>query len=45
MILKRITILLLLSSLTVNALGQDSIRTNGNTINYKDNEGKSQLSS
>ncbi|HBS7955880.1 TPA: hypothetical protein OT044_004442 [Citrobacter koseri] len=45
MILKRITILFLLSSLTVNAMGQDSIRTDGNTINYKDNDEKSLLSS
>lgn len=45
MILKRITTLFLLSSLTVNAMGQDSIRTDGNTINYKDNDEKSLLSS
>ncbi|MFZ5230890.1 hypothetical protein ACOY6S_09465 [Enterobacter bugandensis] len=45
MILKRITMLLLLSSLTVNALGQDFIRNDGNTINYKDNDEKSLLSS
>lgn len=34
-----------MSSLTVNAMGQDSIRTDGNTINYKDNDEKSLLSS
>ncbi|EOK3952502.1 hypothetical protein ACJQ6B_001636 [Escherichia coli] len=45
MILKRITMLLLLSSLTINALGQDLIRTDENTINYKDNDEKSLLSS